>query len=409
MADVLDTLRGCPDCGLFSHMPEAEGGTSVHCPRCLKSFRRVRSRPYDYLLVCIVSALIFCIIFITAPFINTTLYGRFQVSTLWTGPETLDHQGLGILAMVVLLTTIFLPFARLALMSITLIGIRLRLSSHFIKHAFRWTKRISSWAMLEVYMLGSLVAYTRLRQMTFVQIDTAMYALICAILFTAIAESVMDREDIWRRIRKYASTQKELDSGEGELISCHTCLQVSRYTQGTKCPRCEDTLHPRKKHSIERAWAFMIAGVILYFPANYFPVMNLTQFGRTYSYTIFGGMMEFVHSGLWPLALLVFIASIAIPFLKLASLFYMLIATHMNSGNNLLARTRLYRIIHFIGRWSMVDIFMASIMVALVQFGQIAHITSGMGAVCFAAVVILTMLAVESFDTRLMWDRNRFA
>jgi len=132
--------------------------------------------------------------------------------------------------------------------------------------------------------------------------------------------------------------------------------------------------------------------------------MHVLKGGKTQSYTIFGGIRELMNIGLWPLALIVFTASIAIPIFKILAMVYMLIATHYQSATQLNNRTRLYRFIDFIGRWSMIDIFMVSILVALVHFGWFAQITPDMGAVYFSGVVILTLLATHHFDPRLMWD-----
>jgi len=143
---------------------------------------------------------------------------------------------------------------------------------------------------------------------------------------------------------------------------------------------------------------------MLYIPANIYPVMMITQVARTTSYTIFGGIEELVAYDLWPLALLVFFASITIPLTKLVLLAYMLWQTQHGSTTHLMGRTRAYRVVDFIGRWSMIDVFMISILVALVRFGQFAQVQAEVGATCFASVVVLTMFAVGTFDPRLMWD-----
>ena len=163
-------------------------------------------------------------------------------------------------------------------------------------------------------------------------------------------------------------------------------------------------LRRRKPESISRSWAYIAAAICLYIPANIYPVMWITKLAVTQSFTIIGGIIELVDYGLWPLAALVFFASITIPLLKLIILSFMLIETQLGSSYYLIGRTRAFRIIDFIGRWSMIDVFMVSILVALVRFGQFANVRVDVGAACFAAVVVLTMFAVESFDPRLMWD-----
>ena len=145
--------------------------------------------------------------------------------------------------------------------------------------------------------------------------------------------------------------------------------------------------------------------MILYVPANLFPVLTVVSFGSGDPDTIISGVIHLLQSGMWPLALLVFFASITVPLLKLMSLAVLLVTTQRGSRWRLADRTTLYRVIEMVGRWSMIDIFMLSILVALVRFGVIASITPGIGSVSFAAVVVITMVAAMSFDPRLMWDR----
>ena len=148
----------------------------------------------------------------------------------------------------------------------------------------------------------------------------------------------------------------------------------------------------------------MIAAAILYIPANYYPVLSIVQLGAGQPSTILGGVEELITARQYPLAALVFFASIAVPVLKLVGLSIMMIATQTGLAGRLRDRTRLYHIVRFIGRWSMIDIFMKSLLGALVAFGAVITIQPGMGAVAFCAVVILTMFAAETFDPRLMWD-----
>lgn len=148
----------------------------------------------------------------------------------------------------------------------------------------------------------------------------------------------------------------------------------------------------------------MVAAVVLYVPANALSIMTVTRLGRGGPHTILSGVIELFDDHLWPLALIVLLASVVVPLVKLAALAVMLVATHRGSAGALLGRTRLFRVIAVIGRWSMIDVFALTTLVALVQMGILATVLPGNGAVAFSAVVILTMLATECFDPRLMWD-----
>ena len=191
---------------------------------------------------------------------------------------------------------------------------------------------------------------------------------------------------------------------------CHDCGLASRLpghaAHGARCPRCEAALHPRKPRSLERTWAWLIAAALCYLPANLLPIMKVTSLGRAQADTILSGVAYLLLHGMWPLALVVFVASVFVPLLKLAILLGLLISVHRHSRWRPADRTRLYRITEAIGRWSMVDIFVVTILVALVRLGNLATVEAQTGAVFFGAVVVLTMLAAESFDPRLIWDRS---
>ncbi len=193
------------------------------------------------------------------------------------------------------------------------------------------------------------------------------------------------------------------------LMSCHACHQLSRIppllSEGEAiCPRCEAHLHLRKPNSLSRTWALLIAAYILYIPANLLPVMTVISFGKGEADTILSGVKELIHAGMLPIALLVFFASITVPVLKLLALTFLLLSVQYKSQWRPRERTKLYRMTEVVGRWSMIDIFMISILIALVKLDAVATIEPGPGAISFAAVVILTMLAAMSFDPRLIWD-----
>jgi paraquat-inducible protein A len=160
----------------------------------------------------------------------------------------------------------------------------------------------------------------------------------------------------------------------------------------------------RKPNSLARTAALVIAGFILYVPANLLPVLTVIRFGRTHPNTILSGIRELFGAQMWPLALIVLLASVVVPLLKLCGLTWLMISVRRKSGRLLLQRTRLYRAVRAVGRWANIDVFAVSTLVSLVQFGSITSIEPNTGAAVFAAVVVVTMIAAETFDPRLMWD-----
>ena len=185
------------------------------------------------------------------------------------------------------------------------------------------------------------------------------------------------------------------------LALCHVCYLATPVNAG-RCPRCDSRLHLRLRESLQRTWALTIAAVALYFPANLLPVLRVESFAGDNQNTIMGGVIEFWQHGDYPVALIIFGASVVIPVLKIISIAALCRASR--TGRRPRRMTRLYRITEFIGRWSMVDVFVVAILVAVVQLGSTLSIHPGAGALSFAAVVILTMFAAMSFDPRLIWD-----
>lgn len=193
------------------------------------------------------------------------------------------------------------------------------------------------------------------------------------------------------------------------LLDCHVChLLVRRPAQPEHrlaCPRCGSTLHQRKPDSIARTWALLIAAMFLYVPAMALPIMETITITGARADTVLSGIVYLMTTGMWPLAAIVFFASMVVPVLKILGLSFLLVSVRRGSAWRARDRTRLYRISEAVGRWSMVDIYVVTVMVALVRLRALAVVEARTGAVFFAAVVVVTMLAAMSFDPRLIWDR----
>jgi paraquat-inducible protein A len=191
----------------------------------------------------------------------------------------------------------------------------------------------------------------------------------------------------------------------GLLVCTHCHATVRAIAAGqAKCPRCGASIHARKPHSLATTATLIGCAALLYIPANLVPVMRMRTFFGEEDDTIMSGVLSLIQDGSWPLALLVFVASIVVPLLKLVAMAWLLVSILRRSRRNVLQRSKLFRLVEFIGRWSMLDVFAISLLVALVQISSLATIHVGLGALAFGAVVVLTMLAAQSFDERLLWD-----
>jgi paraquat-inducible protein A len=406
-----DALTLCEECDLLQRNPPLPEGGSAHCVRCGHLLHKHRPDSINRTLALTLAGLILFIIANSFPFLSFEMQGQLTQTTLFTGVKDLADQGKGEVAAVVLFTSILAPGLQLLLLLIVLLPLKLGgcLPPGF-PILFRWFKTLLPWGMMDVFMIGILVSVVKLTEMASIVPGTSLYAFVALILVLAAAQAALDPDLVWEQVRLPADLRRTPLPGE-QLLGCNVCELVMPEQAVPRdqrlrpcCPRCNNVLHRRKPQSLQRTWALVIAACVFYIPANLFPVMAVTSLGQTQADTIFSGVVFLLNHGMWPLAAIVFIASIFVPLLKLVILIFLLISVQTRSRWRPRERTRLYRLTEAIGRWSMVDVFVVTILVALVRLGNLASIEAQAGAVFFCAVVIITMLAAMSFDPRLIWD-----
>ncbi|MBW6398180.1 paraquat-inducible protein A [Roseomonas sp. HJA6] len=405
-------LCECSSCGQFQRLPSLVPGQSARCIRCDTVLRRARIDPLGRALALNLAALSLFAVACLMTLMTVSTAGMVRHASLFSGPIDMGRSGLWELTIVVMFTTVIAPVAKLSCMTYVLAGLRLPRPPRHVRRVYAWVEHLRPWSMVEVFLLGVLVAYTKLIDLVHIELGIALYAMGLLMLTMIAAEAVLDRQAVWEEMERRGVPHGDIDhaatalasSAEGAL-SCHTCGLVSLpHDHDDHCPRCGSHLHVRKPNAMGRAVALLIAAAILYVPANVYPVLQFIQLGSGQPSTILGGVVELLDGGMWPLALLVFFASVAVPMLKIMGLALLLLSVRFAWTSRLRDRTRLYFAVNAIGRWSMIDIFMETILVALVRFGSVVSIEPGMGAIAFCGVVILTMFAAEGFDPRLMWD-----
>lgn len=404
-------LRECHGCGLVQSIPAMIPGTAARCGRCDTVLRRAHRDPLERSLALNLAALILLVVVCTATLMTVEKAGITHSADLFSGPDELARRGMAILALAVVVTTAAAPLLRLLATLYVLAALHTSRPARHLARVFAWRQRLAPWAMIDVLVLGVFVAYVKLGDVVRISLETGVYALLVLMVVLVWADSVLDRQDVWHAIdRLVGPPDPAPEPIRAELsgrIGCQTCGWVVRAPEGSSCPRCLSQLHARKPQSIARTWALVIAAAILYLPANLYPVLTVQQLGAGAPSTILGGVRELIASRMYPLAALVFVASVAVPLLKIVGLAGMLVLTQRRRPEWIEDRTRLYHVVRWIGRWSMIDIFMESLLGALVHFGSVITIEPGMGATAFCGVVVLTMVAAETFDPRLMWDRAR--
>ncbi len=399
-----DRARECPDCGLIQAVPELPPNAEANCLRCDGTLRRTRSYGPTRCLSLTLTSLVIYLVAVTSPFLTVNILGQQRQTTMLSLPGALWTDGAWELAGIVTVTAIVAPLAKICVVLTVLLGLRTANPPRWLAPLFKGYRVIGPWAMVEVFLLGVFVAFTRLGAIATVETGVALYAVVALMMTMVMADYLLDPDEIWEAMEARGIVPGARAGGAGPQLGCDVCGLVSHAVAGDACPRCAATLRVRKRNSLSNTWAFLFAAAILYIPANYYPVLTTTRLGAGTPSTIIGGAQELLKAGMWPLALLVFVASIMVPLFKLLSLSFMLALTHRGSSWRLGDRTRLYRLVDFIGRWSMIDVFMLATLASLVRAGTVATILPGLGAVCFGTVVVLTMIATACFDPRAMWD-----
>jgi paraquat-inducible protein A len=393
--------RACLGCGVLQCIPEMTPGTTAACRQCGTVLFRTARHGLDQSVALVTAALVLLLVMSTNTMMSVSASGMEHSAYLLSGPAELVERHMAILAVVVALVTLVIPLVRLTGMLYVLLSLQRHRKRAHLNRIFALTERLRPWSMVEVFVFGVFVAYVKLGDLVRITLDPGVYALLALTFVLIWADSSLDREAVWEGI----AAEKAPPAPRGGLVGCEVCGHTGvPQPPDARCARCQSHVHRRKPDSVNRTWALLIASAVLYVPANYFPVLTIVQLGAGTPATIIGGVEELLSSGLYPLAALVFFASIAVPMLKMVGLAVMLVMVQTGRTEWLRDRTRMYHIIRGVGRWSMIDIFMESLLGALVKFGTVVTIEPGMGAVAFCGVVILTMLAAETFDPRLMWD-----
>lgn len=392
-------MIACPDCGVLETIPPLPPRSKAVCETCQGALERTAGRSLDASLACALATLVLLVPVNLAPLMKVQMIGLEKESRLASGVAQMWREGWVFPAVLIGAFAIVLPFARFALLSLSLLTVRLGRRPPWLGRCFRWAMHLDLWAMPDVFLIGAAVGYSRVAAKMHVTLGVGGLCVIGAAFLCMISRASLDARSVWRAIAP------EREAPQGPAISCTTCdLLAPADEEGRPCPRCGLTLHARKPDALIRATALTLAGFVLYFPANIYPMSEVLQLGKRVPHRIIDGIIELAQANLWPLAALIFCTSIAIPMVKLVGIAWFVISTRRRSRRRLVAKTRLYRFIDEIGRWSNVDVFTIAVFGPLIRFPPLAIAQPGAGATAFILVVVLTMAATRFFDPRLMWD-----
>jgi paraquat-inducible protein A len=391
----------CTDCGTLQDIPPLPWGAIALCPTCDNRLERTNGRSIKGAFACASATFVLLFPANLLPLMHVSMLGMTRDSRLGSGVVALWQHQWVIVASLVAVFAIILPFVRFGLLAIVLALVQLEHRPRWLGRAFRWSLHLDQWAMPDVLLLGCAVGYSRIAAVMPVRIGWGGICLIFAAFLCMLSRAALDSRAVWRAL----SPDSAAPPKDQPALACGFCdLVLPASAEGSPCPRCELTLRARKPDSMVRTTALVIAGYALLFPANIYPMSVDRQLGVLVPHRIVDGIRELFQAHLWPLGVLIFCTSIAIPLLKLVGLSWFLLSVWRGSRERLVLKTRLFRLIDEIGRWSCIDVFTIAIFLPLMQFDGMVSTDAATGAPAFLLVVVLTMFASHAFDPRLMWD-----
>ncbi|AKJ43864.1 membrane integrity-associated transporter subunit PqiA [Pragia fontium] len=393
-------------------LPDIQEGDKAVCPRCHTTLSARWVEPVLQPVTCAASALIMMLFANLFPFINMRVSGIYNQIRLIEIPQAMVSDDYASLA------TLFVIFVQLipafCMVAIILLCLKVKLPYRLKVMMGRMIYQAKVWCMVEIFLVGVLVSFVKLMAYGDIGIGASFipYCLFC--LLQVRAFQCLDRYWLWQNIQSPPPLTKTPQVGlsglEQGLRSCPCCMAILP-AEETKCPRCHTVAHARRANSLQWTLALLLTSVIIYIPANILPIMVTEVLGNPSASNIMSGVILLWQDGSYPVALVIFIASIMVPTLKILAIAWLCYdASDKGKSNNHLDREKMhfiYEIVEFVGRWSMIDVFVIGVLSALVRMGKLMSVYPDVGAILFAMVVILTMFAAMMFDPRLLWDRNK--
>ncbi|WP_165285887.1 membrane integrity lipid transport subunit YebS [Yersinia pseudotuberculosis] len=395
----LSTARAqrCCECDALFTLPPLGGNQTAYCPRCNAQITSGRDWSLTRLPAMACAMLLLIPFAFTEPLISIRLLGTRIDASLLAGIWQMSRQGdpitASMVAFCVLAAPVTLTFSILYLRIGSRIGINLRPILLILE-------RLKEWVMLDIYLIGMAVACIKVKEYADIMPGTGLIAYLALTLLSILTLVHLNLEQLWERFYP----QEQPPGPQETLRVCLSCHYTGHPDSHGRCPRCHTPLRHRRRHSLQKTWAALIAAIVLLLPANLLPISIVYANGARIEDTIFSGVVSLASSGNFPIAAVVFIASVLVPFTKVIVLITLLLSIHLKTQHSLKTRMRLLRLITWIGRWSMLDLFVIALMMSLINRDQLFSFTMGPAAFYFGSAVILTILAVEWLDSRLIWD-----
>ncbi|MBB5348642.1 PqiA/YebS family transporter subunit [Desulfoprunum benzoelyticum] len=414
----------CPDCDLLLAYSASLARHTLRCPRCGCMVHRRADTSVDTALAFSITGLLLYIPAMVFPLMTLETLGMSESGSVIDTLICFYDNRYYFVAFIVLISAVVFPLLLLSLIFTVTMFARMGRYPSFLTRLLRLYVFLEEWAMIEIFLLGIMITIMKMRHSAEIHFDPGFYCFLALVLTTMAIATVLDRERLWALLsppgaavsvpsppaNAGSSGRTALASG---LVLCHVCRQLERRrppaAEPGRCRRCGATIHDRKPDSIAYTWALVLTSALLLIPANILPIMEVEFLGVPENSTILDGIMYFFKDGSYLIGLIILTASVFVPVFKIIGLIILLLTAQTNNTGYLRSKTVLYRFITFIGRWSMLDIFVIALLVVLVDFGFLTSIHAAPAATYFCIVVTSTMLAAKTFDARLIWDNHRQA
>jgi len=388
----------CPQCDTLFSLPDVKSDQSVHCPRCNARILNGDNCSMTRLTAMAAAMLLLMPFAFSESLLTIRLLGINIRANLMEGIIQMAQQGDVITASMVAFCTIGAPAALIVAIACLYIG---PLFGMNLRPVLLILDRLKEWIMLDIYLIGIAVASIKVQDYADIDLGPGLIAFISLTILSLITLIHLNIEQLWRHFYPQPPPQVVPE----QLLVCLNCRHTGLPDQCGRCPRCHTPLDHRRRFSLQKSWAALIASIVLLIPANLLPISIIYLNGSKQQDTILSGIMSLAADNI-PVAVIVFIASILVPFTKVIVLLTLLFSIHLKCEQGLKTRVRLLRVVTWVGRWSMLDLFVISLTMSLVNRDQLLAFTMGPAAFYFGSSVILTILAVEWLDSRLLWDAH---
>nr|WP_083791962.1 membrane integrity lipid transport subunit YebS [Erwinia sp. Ejp617] len=388
----------CPECDTLFCLPDVKSNQSAHCPRCNARILNGRDWSMTRLTAMAVTMIVMMPFAFGESIMSIRLLGTNIYASLLGGILQMAQQGDVITAAMVAFCTVGAPVVLVAAIGGLFFGRKMGLN---LRPILLMLDRLKEWIMLDIYLVGIGIASIKVQDYAAITPGIGLAAFIILTLLSLLTLIHLNVEQLWQRFYPQPAPSVSL----AKLRVCLSCRHTGTADESGRCPRCHTPLYLRRPFSLQKSWAALIASIIFLIPANLLPISEIWLNGARQEDTILSGILS-LASGNIPIAAVVFIASILVPFTKVIVLSTLLLSIHFNCEQGLKTRIRLLRLVKWVGRWSMLDLFVISLTMSLVNRDQLLAFTMGPAAFYFGSAVVLTILAVEWLDSRLLWDSH---